>query len=120
MGAGRKTSARRLAQTALAGGEKGVGGCGVRRIDSQVRKFGRGAPSLLIIEPYGTWATGQFSVHSSQFKIYSLSSSVYRNRDKTAMNRAQLLKAQDDSLGLMSGPPARHCNVSYCSTISSG
>ena len=41
----------------------------------------------------------QFSVLSSQFKIYSLSSSVYRNRDKTAMNRAQLFKTQDGSLG---------------------
>jgi len=28
------------------------------------------------------------------------------HREKTAMNGAQLLMAKDDSLGLMSGPPA--------------
>jgi hypothetical protein len=56
---------------------------------------------------------GQLSVLSFQLKIYSLSSSVYRNRNETAMNRAQLLMAQDDSSGLMSGPPATNLNQQF-------
>ena len=46
------------------------------------------------------------SVVSFQLKADSSSSSVYRNSDKTAMNKAQLLMGHGDSYGLMIGPPS--------------
>jgi len=50
---------------------------------------------------------GQLSVVSFQLKACSSSSSVYRNRNETAMNRVQLFKTHVDSSGLMNGPPVR-------------